>query len=44
MWNGNFLKMLVSEIRVNQIRVNQGLSVGLFVEQGQYWKKILISL
>ena len=25
--NGNFLKMRVSEIRVKQIRVNQGLGV-----------------
>ena len=27
MRNGNLLKMSVSEIRVNQIRVNQGLGV-----------------
>ena len=27
MKNGNFLKMRVSEIRVKQIRVNQGLGV-----------------
>ena len=27
MWNGNFLTMRVCEIRVERIRVNQGLGV-----------------
>ena len=30
MRNGNFLKMCVSEIRVKQIRVNQGFGVRSF--------------
>ena len=34
MRNGNFLKIRFSEIRVKQIRVNQGLGVGNFSYQG----------
>ena len=33
MRNGNFLKMHVSEIRVKQIPVNQGIGVHSFVSQ-----------
>ena len=33
--NGNFLKMRVSEVRVKQIRVNQGLGVFKWVSLAQ---------
>ena len=38
--NGNFLKMRVSEIRVKQIRVNQGLGV---VVSNQFFSVILVA-
>ena len=43
MRNGNFLKMRVSEIRVKQIRVNQGLGVLTHIESAKGCVKFLIS-